>query len=844
MNLRYDFIFFLFFITKIAIGQEVLKEGPIGGGFGYSNIITEVEADYFPNNFSELINDLNNASSGDIVYIKESVIIEIPIKVGYNNIDELVHSYQSLVIKDGVTLASNRGNGESEGAIIKLKFECLQPNDITTFDNDIIKLQDNGRITGLRIIGSNRSNNQCNVSTLRKYRGVVTNTGINGRNNYEIDNCEIYDWPESAIVIHTMSNYSYYTPNDLVIGSFDKNQNIHHNKIYNNNGSLGYGIQLTNTAEPFIENNIFENNRHSIAGGGISNKTTDPCEYNQSYFAKYNLILKKVHDRHPVFDMHAGFENTNCENEFYGGDLIIIDNNTFLNDIENEDTSNNSTTYRGRSIKLRGVPKTKAIIKGNNFKRPNTRCEAVIQAPFHKNERRDNGTLIPVDSCNVDENFELIDNEFNQQNLRVWSISWSGSSSWAPISHSVKLFEDLNFEDFDGDGKTDVFYTDNGFWYIAYGGHTPIYKLNASNIRATGMTMQDFNGDGGADLLYVGSDLNIYVAYKYDKDNRETGFRPIYNGDTGLNANSLSDLKFGDFNGDGKTDIFAVDNNSYIRVAYSIGDITDPNPQFSDWQYLKDFLKIDEVNDIEDITITDLDLDGKSDIVYRDPNENAIKVRYSNHLGGHSGNSAEVTDEKPVIGGTQLPINRLRFGDFDGAVDANEIKKGKDVLYADSTGELRVAYNRGNRDQVFEPMTKLLETNFSENQLRFRDFNGDGITDIFTTLNLNDYTLIESLQTRSQHSIKKSSTIVDNFQQEINFYPNPFQEELNINILNPESVKNISIFDIRGVRVFNQNLLKKENTLYLNSLNQHQFYFLIIENKDGSLIRKKIYKRN
>ncbi|MCJ7802374.1 MAG: hypothetical protein MUP82_08480, partial [Candidatus Marinimicrobia bacterium] len=106
---------------------------PYGGGAGYFPIITPEESNIVinTNDFNNLKSQLANASYGDIVYVNDNLEIEIPIE-------------GTLIIPDGVTLASGRGRRGSLGALIYHNEDRL-----VSWYNSILGM-DQVEITGLR----------------------------------------------------------------------------------------------------------------------------------------------------------------------------------------------------------------------------------------------------------------------------------------------------------------------------------------------------------------------------------------------------------------------------------------------------------------------------------------------------------------------------------------------------------------------------------------------------------------------------------------------------------------------------------------------------------------------
>lgn len=196
--------------------------------------------------------------------------------------------------------------------------------------------------------------------------------------------------------------------------------------------------------------------------------------------------------------------------------------------------------------------------------------------------------------------------------------------------------------DINGDGRTDIvarvtpgngdgtiyvnYGTDNGFNTVFYAGMNIKAFLNNNYVT-------DVNGDGKADILAIRSrtdNLNSFAAVNYSTG---SGFYNITYNNMFFSAEKLRN-QIGDFNGDGRTDIFSPHWNSTgstlmgVYVNYSIGEAfqtiqhglsgivlrSDPS-----WNYIGDF-----------------DGDGKSDILvptWSGSTLTALHVNYSTGQG-------------------------------------------------------------------------------------------------------------------------------------------------------------------------------------------------------------------
>jgi hypothetical protein len=282
---------------------------PLGGGVGYNNIIDPKSADFTVSSRSELLNALKNAASGQIIYVTDSASIDL---TGNNNI----------AIPAGVTLASGRGRDKSLGALIYSDALTTQPLFIIGGEGV--------RITGLRLQGPDperRTEQMLYLGRFGDYYNMPIAAGIRSSySNLTIDNCELFGWS--------------YTPVYLIAGSLDNH--IHHNFIHHNQREgLGYGVDVLPGASVLIEENVFNWNRHAIAG--------EMGFPGAGYEARYNLVLGNTTSHY--FDMHGG--NDVSDPTVPAGGSMKIHHNTFMESSE-------------RVVAIRGVP-TEGVWIYNNW---------------------------------------------------------------------------------------------------------------------------------------------------------------------------------------------------------------------------------------------------------------------------------------------------------------------------------------------------------------------------------------------------------------------------------------------------------------------------------------------
>ena len=311
-------------IDNTVYGARPDERGPIGGGNGYANITTK--GDYTVKDLDALLDALSKAKAGQTIFIPAETVIDLTARI---YIEQLV-----LDVPEGVTLAGDRGYGGSKGAL--LTSDALKTPVMIRAGGPGV------RITGLRIHGPNpkrylehhRRSFGEGGGGHKYYYKFPTSNGITTRYpRLEVDNCEISGFSHAGVNLLTAQGH-----------------HIHHNHIHHcQYQGLGYGV-CHNTASSLLEYNLFNWNRHSIAGTGRPGN---------SYVARHNLELG-VSLSH-CFDMHGGRDRKDGTN--IAGTSIEIYNNTFR--------------ARQTPVVIRGVPEEKCEVHHNWFLRHSEAGQAV-----------------------------------------------------------------------------------------------------------------------------------------------------------------------------------------------------------------------------------------------------------------------------------------------------------------------------------------------------------------------------------------------------------------------------------------------------------------------------------
>ena len=325
--------------TYGAVPDEL---GPIGGGEGYARIVTG--GDFHVSSLEQLQEALAVATAGQVVYLDPA---------GDYDATPLVYAEDFRInIPAGVTLASNRGHEGSRGAsIFSGHFGTL-----------LIRAQGPGvRVTGLWLVGPDPKRHldhhrrSFSAEAMERHKLTWPDAQSPGHVYYyrfpnsaciasshdglEVDNCEISGWTRAVSLPDGVEHHIHHCY-------------IHHCQL---NG-LGYGISHGSgeLSQSLIEQNLFDFNRHSIAGTGRPGN---------AYTARHNIELG-VSLSH-CFDMHGGRDRRDGTD--IAGTWMEIYSNTFR--------------APARAIAIRGVPEERADIYDNWFYQAEAGAEAIRPWP-------------------------------------------------------------------------------------------------------------------------------------------------------------------------------------------------------------------------------------------------------------------------------------------------------------------------------------------------------------------------------------------------------------------------------------------------------------------------------
>jgi hypothetical protein len=198
---------------------------------------------------------------------------------------------------------------------------------------------------------------------------------------------------------------------------------------------------------------------------------------------------------------------------------------------------------------------------------------------------------------------------------------------------------------------------------------------------ASALAVGDFNGDGRDDVFQSVGTLWVYSPFG------QRDWQVLHD-----SALRLDRLGLGDFDGDGKTDVFYQVGDRWMVSSGGTGPPTE--------------LPVGSNIDIRGYRFFDFDGDGRTD-VFR---ANGSQWFYS---------SAGTTEWQPLAT-SHFKVDRLRFGDFDG--------DGTTDAFSLANGQWSVSFG-GNTD--WTKLNRRLSSDLED--LVFADFNGDGKTDVAQT---------------------------------------------------------------------------------------------------------------
>ncbi len=330
----------------------------------------------------------------------------------------------------------------------------------------------------------------------------------------------------------------------------------------------------------------------------------------------------------------------------------------------NDDGKNimNSSTRLGEST-TKWHPETKEIINAEKFRGCVSCEEPVTKGMYLFDRSRGNGIIVGqpvIDVANTqsgdfdgDGKDDLI-----TSNNGEWYVAYSSSfHRWENVNTSTHPIQNALIGDFNGDGKSDVFVSRNDDWYISEGATGSWKKISESKTKIPTLAVGDFNGDGVDDIMRQSDGNNglgkgWYIVYA------DPGASLSHHSWTKVTNSSvhMKDVQVGDFNGDGMDDVMAILSEAASDGAGRYIIFGKEQLPFGGWEKANSSL-----SSMSEIRIGDFNNDGKDDVFgYLDQTSQGGAGWYVSY--GGTGPWEKIRDDFQVGSG----IHSLVFGDFTG----------------------------------------------------------------------------------------------------------------------------------------------------------------------------------
>ena len=398
---------------------------------------------------------------------------------------------------------------------------------------------------------------------------------IDGCVDVEVWNMEIAGWGNTAIEVgnSNLRNVSDPAePNPVRVLIHD---NFLHNNQHPSEGghAAGYGASTAVAAWARIYQNVFDNNRHAISAGSDSG----------GYRAEHNLVLKgggyhgKFGEKYMhSFDVHG---SANCPDTRFTRTLWNCGDAGYHFLI-----SENAFQYKKEiDVRLRGKPREPTVISGNVFARSDE--DAAIKLYTHDNVSVVNN-VYNIDTygdygvCDFDG--DGVDDLFLATGVSWWFSSF-GEFHWSHLNNQRIRLQDLRLGYFDADQRCDVLREGSpGQWSISSGGTTdwillgnfqhPLSEVQFGRFDAN---MRDHRPNVTRQTTHAfwrRADGQWFVTPLSHPD-----WKPVQSSSIPMNQ-----LRFGDFTGDGVTDVLAVEGGHWSISESATGQWQPLNPNLHD----------------------------------------------------------------------------------------------------------------------------------------------------------------------------------------------------------------------------------------------------------------------
>jgi hypothetical protein len=463
---------------------------------------------------------------------------------------------------------------------------------------------DNVRISGFRLYGPKFGQQSVDDIGIQVKRCL----------NIEISNMEIAGWGGQAIQVVDEGDKEMQPedepgqeqPNNLPGERIGRPEQVRifHNYIHHNQHpqeswlpfgghAAGYGVDVHHGAWAQVYENVFDFNRHAIAAAGDTG----------GYEAFRNLVLKGggVHND-GVFTTHTHqFDVHGSGPSGKGGQAGV----KFL-------FANNSFQYLAdNAIYIRGTPQQRIDIHDNVFAHEgleDDRGDDAIRLQHHSDIGRSiflgPNNVIDFDSygrygvCDFDG--DGIDDLFLATG-KTWWYSSFGEFQWTYLSDRTERLNEVRLGYFDDDKCCDVLTQSGPAWVIASGGTGPWQSIGAFGAPLNEVTFGRF--DPSIRDHRPGVTRRTTHAFWRTQSGEwlVTALSAPAWQHAGSSSFPMSKLRFGDFTGDGVTDVLAVENGRWAISESALFPWRELNPDLSDAVENLYIANMDPDDNIDDI---------------------------------------------------------------------------------------------------------------------------------------------------------------------------------------------------------------------------------------------------
>jgi hypothetical protein len=488
------------------------------------------------------------------------------------------------------TLSSSARTTSSLGPVLRMSKQIkngtlIEAKCMGGFDGD------GARISGFRVFGPTFEDQQ------------TTNYGITimGCHDVEISNMEVGGWGEAAILVEDLDAGPGIPDHDLdPIRVLIHDSYIHHNQRKSVDGrASGYGVSTGHFAWSKIYQNVFDFNRHSVASAGDIG----------GYQAERNLVLKG-----------GGFHGSAANRDTHAFDIHGTDScgplSLFSDKLYNCGAAGRTSLFRDNTfqykkdtnINIRGNPTNLVTIDHNVFVRSDRGAaidlfQDCCTVKVLENNLYDVETFGRYGVCDLDG--DGMDDLFLLTGV-TWWFSSRGTYPWTYLRLDDSEPKNLRLGYFDGTTRCGVMSdTGTGIWRTSSGGRDDWKELGnfGRSLREVHFgrfdpTQRDHRSGvkkPETHAFWRGPDGQWFVTPLSHPD-----WQPVQSFTTPFNQ-----LRFGDFNGDGVTDVLAN-----IGGHWSVSDSAREG-----WRTLNSSLN-DPVDDTN-IVIANLDPDDNVDDILK-----------------------------------------------------------------------------------------------------------------------------------------------------------------------------------------------------------------------------------